>query len=187
MLCELFCFGDAEKAKLEKVNGISLSGQTPLSVKSLFSWWCFSSSRLLLTRCTERDRAGMVKAQWGTAEVGWPLTLALTLFLLDGGHWGSRGCLLISTMQPFPQAMVGRKTPWSSSHHLKAFQHGPAGQGQVPERWGQGRKQERGEKLWKKKYNNDRKWRETIGFRVYLNLPQQCQHLWFPLCSAQRI
>lgn len=149
------------KGQIEKLNGISLSGQIPLSVRRLFSWWCFSSSCLLLTRCTERDRAGMVKAQWGTAEVGWPLTLALTLFFLDGGHWGSRGCLLIPTMQPFPHAMVGRKTPWSASHHLKAFQHGPAGQGQVPERRGQGRREG-------KKYNNERKWRETIGFRVHL-------------------
>lgn len=144
---ELFCFWTCWKGQIGQLNGISLSGQIPLSVKSLFSWWCFSSSHLLLTRCTERDRAGMVKAQWGIAEVGWPLTLALTLFLLDGGHWGSRGCLLIPTIQPFPQAMVGRKTPWSSSHHLKAFQHGPAGQGQVPQWRGNGRKQEREKKI----------------------------------------
>lgn len=114
----------------------------------------------------------MVKAQWGTAEVGWPLTLALTLFLLDGGHWGSRGCLLIPTIQPFPQAMVGRKTPWSSSHHLKAFQHGPAGQGQVPQWRGQGRKQEREKKNTITKESEGKQWalESILTYHISVNI-----------------
>lgn len=90
--------------------------------------------------------------------------------MLDEGHGGSRGCLLIPTMQPFPQAVVGQKTPWSSSHHLKAFQHGPAGQGQAPERRGRGRKLVREKSV--EKYNNERDLKETKAFRVDLNLAQ---------------
>lgn len=90
--------------------------------------------------------------------------------MLDEGHGGSRGCLLIPTMQSFPQAVVGQKTPWSSSQHLKAFQHGLAGQGQAPEQRGRGRKLVREKSV--EKYNNKRDLKETKGFRVDLNLAQ---------------